>query len=516
MTILSRVKQNGKESQTSKLIFELGSIEGWAKKMIYEETYRYLLTNVSSTEFDVCLYSLLKLDWDGHVRASLDELVKGGGTTKKYMRDIIKKFVSKAKGRFVFVPSQTMEGELYRFNLGKSSNMGFNEKTDRYCKKYDFFYDKEFQELPLNAKRLLLMGAFRMSVSKMEKVVIPIGEVIPDNLHKSVLPFTKQRLVDAIAAINQSNLGKVAKVSLATNIFTRKKEVIVTFTEGTLNNYKENHTERWLLRKRLYEAGYQSYMPDDVCLEVEKVGKYLYNSFTRLEKDLARNQGAISGAKDEMVKMARFIYNQSIDKLALSLNSKQNEEMEPKQVSAYFSSIVHAVTMEELAKYAHQADSIKSLLEMEHLHISISKKETNGQFDYLQFNLDEQVSPIKERYLFFAGIKSVLENWCQEWIMSRVKTINEDIEKLGEKEEGNKDTKGKRGWTNQQAGIDQRTTLKEKVYERISELVHEVRANGNGAVKSSRRDFALARFKETVASYFAIQSDRDGTTELPF
>lgn len=482
--------------------------------MIYEETYRYLLTNVSSTEFDVCLYSLLKLDWDGHVRASLDELVKGGGTTKKYMRDIIKKFVSKAKGRFVFVPSYTSEGELYRFNLGKTSNMGFNEKTDRYCKKYDFFYEKAFQELPINAKRLLLMGAFRMSVSKSEKVSFSLDEIVPSSLNKSSLPFTKKRLAEAIAAINVSGLSEVVSLSFATNIFTRNKEVIMTFAAGTLNNYKENHTERWLLRKRLYKAGYQSYLTDDVCLEVEKVGKYLYNSFTRLEKETTRQQGVVSNAKDEVVKLVRYIYNTSIDKLASVLNTKQDELREPKQVSAYFSSIVHAVTMEELSKYAHQAESVRSLLDMNFLHKAICEKESNRSVDYLE--VDERLSPIHEKHSFIMHITTILENWCEEWIISRVKAINEDIKNAESEGQHGKETMERRGWKDKKDGIAQRNSFKEMLYERIRELNGSMGKNGNKAVKGARRTLALVRLKETIASYFAIQSDRDITADLPF
>ena len=44
-------------------------------------------------------------------------------------------------------------------------------KTDRYCKKYRFFYSDAFKTLTIHGKRLLLMGAFRMSVLKSEEVL---------------------------------------------------------------------------------------------------------------------------------------------------------------------------------------------------------------------------------------------------------------------------------------------------------------------------------------------------------
>ena len=54
--------------------------------MIYEETYRYLLRNVNSTEFDTCLYSVLHMDWDGVIQSPIHQMAKGIGTTEKYLK----------------------------------------------------------------------------------------------------------------------------------------------------------------------------------------------------------------------------------------------------------------------------------------------------------------------------------------------------------------------------------------------------------------------------------------------
>lgn len=62
--------------------------------MIYEETYQYLLRNVSSTEFDTCLYALLHSDWDGVIQSPLHMMARGVGTTEKYLRQIINKFTA--------------------------------------------------------------------------------------------------------------------------------------------------------------------------------------------------------------------------------------------------------------------------------------------------------------------------------------------------------------------------------------------------------------------------------------
>lgn len=60
--------------------------------MIYEETYHYLLRNVSSTEFDTCLYSLLHIDWEGVVQRSLHQMAPGIGTTKNIYIKHLKNF----------------------------------------------------------------------------------------------------------------------------------------------------------------------------------------------------------------------------------------------------------------------------------------------------------------------------------------------------------------------------------------------------------------------------------------
>lgn len=187
--------------------------------MIYEETYHYLLRNVSSTEFDTCLYSLLHSDWDGVIQSPLHMMASGVGTTEKYLKQIIKKFTS-PQGclQKVFVPVGQDGDVLYKFNLGPTSNLGFNSKTDRYCKKYRFFYSEAFKNLTIHAKRLLLMGAFRMSVTKSEEVLFDYSEIVPD----SSSLFTRQRLLDAIDTVHKT-LGNLVTISFASKAFSKKR-----------------------------------------------------------------------------------------------------------------------------------------------------------------------------------------------------------------------------------------------------------------------------------------------------
>ena len=147
--------------------------------MIYEETYRYLLRNVSSIEFDTCLYALLHTDWDGVVQSPLHRMAAGIGTTEKYLKHVISKLSRPQSGmKRVLAPIRQADGMFYRFNLGPASNLHFDGKKDRYCKKYRFFYSRSFKALPISAKRLLLMAAYRMSTLKSEEVLFDYTEVL--------------------------------------------------------------------------------------------------------------------------------------------------------------------------------------------------------------------------------------------------------------------------------------------------------------------------------------------------
>ncbi|MEF2097454.1 hypothetical protein V3595_22830 [Bacillus sp. CFBP9009] len=90
--------------------------------MIYEETYQYLLRNVSSTEFDTCLYALLHSDWDGVIQSPLHMMARGVGTTEKYLRQIVNKFTAP-------------QGSLKKLFVSSFPNMAihkFSKRTDPF------------------------------------------------------------------------------------------------------------------------------------------------------------------------------------------------------------------------------------------------------------------------------------------------------------------------------------------------------------------------------------------------
>lgn len=446
--------------------------------MIYEETYRYLLRNVNSTEFDVCLYSVLHMDWDGVIQTPIHQMAKEIGTTEKYLKEIIKKFSSSpiGGGRRIFIPIE-QEVMKYQFNLGPTGS--FTNRNDRYCKKYCFFYSDAFRNLSLSAKRLVLMAAFKMSVKKSEDVFLNFNDVaqVGSSLAR------RKHIYDAMQIINQTFSGSM-NFSMASSTFTRKEFIVASFKTGTLQDYLENRTERMMLKKNIYEAGYIEPIEDKVCIELERVGKYIFHSFL---------SAAEAPIKDELLKLARFVYHSSLKKLGNALNSNKQLLAEPKEASAYFSTIVYNETLKQMTTYAHQAASIKDLVEREHFHREISEKSLDRYVDYNEVN--EHIEPIRAKYSVASAIHETLNTWCEDWVISRVKTVTEPNEK---------ETAKKREWKMDQSASEYLDYLKKTTYERLERLIAEYQhVNHNEYVLD-----VLQQKKETIKSYFAIQKDR--------
>ncbi|MFF2589514.1 hypothetical protein ACFVSS_16800 [Peribacillus butanolivorans] len=452
--------------------------------MIYEETYRYLIRHVSSKEFDTCLYSLLHMDWDGVIQSPLHKMSKGIGTTEKYLKKIIKKFSSPQVGcgRKIFLPIQ-QEITKYKFNLGPTGSLSFNSKKDRYCKKYRFFYSNAFRSLSLPSKRLVLMAAFNMSVNKSEEVSLHYDEIV----HSECSLFKRQDVLDAMETVNQT-LGDMVTFTIASSVFTRKEIILASFKEGMLKDYLENRTERMLVRKTIYEAGFLEYIEDKVCMELERVGKYIYRSFLK---------AAHGPIKDDLLKLARFVYSTSLKKFGKFLSSKKHLLADPKQASAYFSTIVYNEALEQLATYAHQAACIKNLMEREHLHRGISEGSLARNVDYIEVN--EHIEMIRVKHDKAFKIHRTLSIWCEDWVISRVNSVI-----VGTEDTDQKSIRGKKRILKKDQSIsDYLNSLKKHTYEQLEKHITMYQnVNNNESVLD-----VLKQKKEAIRSYFAIQKD---------
>ncbi|MGE7604447.1 hypothetical protein ACQKL5_18530 [Peribacillus sp. NPDC097675] len=446
--------------------------------MIYEETYRYLLRHVNSTEFDACLYSVLHMDWDGVIQSPIHQMAKGMGTTEKYLKKIFKKSSSSQMGggRRIFIPVEQELGK-YQFNLGPTGS--FTNSKDRYCKKYRFFYSDAFRNLPLPAKRLVLMAAFKMSVNKSEDLSLNYEDII--QLGSSLAK--RNQILDMMNIINQA-LGDIMTFTVASSTFTRKEILIASFRTGTLKEYLENRTERLMLRKTIYEAGYLEHIEDKVCVELERVGKYIFRSFIQI---------AEAPIKEELLKLARFVYHSSLQKLGSALNSNKHLLAEPKEASAYFSTIVYNEALKQMATYAHQAACIKDLIEREHFHREISEKTLERKVDYSEVH--EQIEPIRAKYALALDIYKTLNKWCEDWVISRVKSVTGTNEM---------EMAQKRVLTNGQTISEYLNYLKKHTYDQLEQhmAVYQHVHHGEHVLN------VLRQKKEAMHSYFAIQKDR--------
>lgn len=457
--------------------------------MIYEETYHYLMKNVSSTEFDTCLYSLLHSDWDGVIQSPLHMMANGVGTSEKYLKQIIRKFTSPKGGLpQIFVPVQQDGDMLYKFNLGPTSNLGFNSRTDRYCKKYEFFYRDAFKGLTISAKRLLLMGAYQMSISKSEEVMFDYHEIVSEPTPL----FTRQRLLESIKAIYRAGLGDLVKISFTCKAFSKKEVIVFSFKEGTLEEYRENRAERAGLRRTIFDSGFPGHISDAVCMELERVGKYVFRSFL---KD-AKKAETPNDTQKELLILARFVYSQALKKFAKALLGNKQLLTEPKQASAYLSTIVYNETLEQMAKYAHRAESIKSLLDREHFHKDISEKALGREVNYME--VSQHIEPIRFKFQQADFIHAILNGWCEEWLISRVKTVTEEAEVSTT--ENPHDQK--------RSAFDYITSLRNDTYDQLDKLLALIGEFGNAAVAPTTQLYSLTKKRETIQSYFAIHRER--------
>ncbi|WP_285767476.1 hypothetical protein [Peribacillus sp. SI8-4] len=452
--------------------------------MIYEETYRYLLRNVSSTEFDTCLYALLHSDWDGVIQSPLHRMARGVGTTEKYLKQIIKKFTaSQGVHQKVFVPVQ-QDGELlYKFNLGPAGILGFDRKIDRYCKKYRFFYSDAFKGLSIHGKRLLLMAAFRMSVSKSEEVLFDYSEIVPDG--RSL--FTRKRLLGAIDAVHAA-LGHVVTIAFACQAFSKKEVLVFTFNEGTLKQYLENRAERTWLRKTIFNSGFLGDISDSVCMELERVGKYIYRSFLQE----AASSGISADIQQELLTLARFVYSHSLKKFAYALPANKHLLLAPKQASAYLSKIIYNETLEQMAKYAHQAESIKSLLDRGPFHREISEKALGRRVNDRE--VTDHIEPILHKHRQADFIRRVLNDWSEKWLIARVKKVPEagKVAAIADK----------------QPASDYMTSIRNDTYSELDKLMALIRKYGSHAIAPAVRYAPLANKKKSLQAFFAIQKER--------
>lgn len=429
--------------------------------MIYEDVYNFLLKKASAKEIDIILEMIRNTDWNGRLKIDLSTLANRVGTTKKYVKEIITKFTSLTRGKRILKVDNTNSEFPYLLLLGKSSLL--YSKADRYGKKYRFLYTKAFRALSVYAKRVLLSAVMAVSVSRSDKtnVSLHVSDFIYRNEVSTGLIPSRAVLHRTIEEINGAFNGKV-EVSLATSFFLRKEMIRVSFEKSYVEDVVHNHTERFELRKALFKHGYEEYLSDEHCIEIERVAKHVFNSLLKGAKRIEKENRKANGLIDAVLDIARTVYEKALVKLSGSLYKVIHENEEAGALSAYFSAIVFSVMTEEMTKHQHQADTIQSLIE-------IARTDISSETDHR----------ITEHRL----IARVLEEWNRNWVMSRV-----------HKQESN------RGKINQES-MQYNKTLKENIDDMIKTSIPTLRKWQNRYTKIVRKEFYLTDWLKQVEQY---------------
>src|SRR5699024_2892400 len=97
----------------------------------------------------------------------------------------------------------------------------------------------------------------------------------------------------------------------------------------------------------MFKSGYGETLGGENSIELEKVGKYVYNSLIKYRRD-------VKEVRDDLQYITRKVYTDAIGRLAGVIGKIKREEVEQGEMSAYFSSIVFSLITEELAKYDNE------------------------------------------------------------------------------------------------------------------------------------------------------------------
>lgn len=236
----------------------------------------------------------------------------------------------------------------------------------------------------------------------------------------------------------------------------------VSFEKSYVEAVVYNHTERFELRKALFRHGYEEYLSDEHCIEIERVAKHVFNSLLRGAKQIEKENHQSTGLVDAVMSIARTVYEKAVEKLSGSLYKVIHENKEAGALSAYFSAIVFAVMTEEMTKHQHQADTIQSLVE-------IARTDITSETD--------------QRLTEHRLLARVLEEWNRKWVTSRV-----------HKQESN------RGGINQESEQHNKTLL-ENIVHMVKTLIPTVRKWQNRYTKLVRKEFYLTDWLEQVEQY---------------
>ena len=386
--------------------------------MIYEDIYQTLMKNVSSKGFDILLYLSLHSNWDNCVKLNYHDIAKETKTTKKYVKEVVSKFKQHRNTVGKAVASETKKNNYIQLLIGKSKI--FYSKRDRYIPHISLFYTKSFLELSIYEKRILLKGLKNVSELNTDTTAILANEFTTRQADGFSCVPSKKKLSECVNKINE-----IFKDSIVINSFIKneKEYLLFKFSLDLLSDRKENHTEMKNLKELLFENGYVKELPSNHYQEILSVSKYIFNSFLKAGKSyIKKNDGPsylASGTQDRLLELAREVYETSITRLSSQIDKNQFIEKESKELSAYFSSLVHTIVLEKATHFRER------IIKRDSLASFVGKKEQLNQRNIIVKDI------LNERHKIDQELASILDLWCEEWVEIRtVKPIKEASNKV--------------------------------------------------------------------------------------
>jgi hypothetical protein len=318
--------------------------------MIYNDIYKYLLSHVSSKEFDICLYLVANQDWLGNVVIDCEDIAQACNTTTRYAKQVIRKLSSQQKDvlpderRKPFIkPAPTFGENVYKLNLGLSK-LEYVKGNAKYTKKFKFLYTEEFQSLSIAAKKLLLVAAFGMSSNQSTTQRIKFK-----TLNSGVRAMTRQRIHSALDEINQTmNI-------VQTSVVYKLKQPYVEFIFDTdvSQEFISAEAEYELVKLIAFENGSDFHLTADYYAAILKTGKGFFNA---LFKEIKAKK-----AFDHFEKLSaglKSIYVESLNVLFQEFNKPKGDKDE--QTPESLSALLRGIMLNKLTDYVATLSSEES------------------------------------------------------------------------------------------------------------------------------------------------------------
>ena len=150
------------------------------------------LCDINASQINLNLLFCLNVDWNKRVHGCV-ELAAAIDSGVKWVKKVIRKGITSA--HYACDPQDPNA----LFLTITSTSADYNKYETKYCKNYSFLYSDAFRKLPVNAMRILLIAAYKVSVQTNHK-----------NKPKNVVRLRKEFLKDLLP-VDEAKFAKAMK-----------------------------------------------------------------------------------------------------------------------------------------------------------------------------------------------------------------------------------------------------------------------------------------------------------------